>query len=166
MAHCIPLRVFPTVPSSTYRSIPRRAAVQNTLPLLHHHSNQVTSCAQAMRDQITPLAPDTCRLCWLYINDPSYRNEWKPTNGDTSSPGTRSPGSTCRHLGAPTGETTECTSCGGKVKLKLFNCATYGQCTVGKPVDGLACCVGCPSYEGTNPPGKDIPRTLGIFIGA
>lgn len=52
----------------------------------------------------------------------------------------------CANLKAPTGESVECGSCQGRVSLKLFECQVHGTCTIGKKVDGRACCKGCPDY--------------------
>ncbi|MCI0459761.1 MAG: hypothetical protein L0Z62_22655 [Gemmataceae bacterium] len=78
-------------------------------------------------------SPESCRLCWLAANDPRYQRLW----------GITGPGA-CVHLGAETGETGECVSCWGRVKLKVFGCVVHGTCTTGKQVEGVACCRGCP----------------------
>ena len=36
-----------------------------------------------------------------------------------------------------------CTSCPAKPRIKVFACAVHGECTIGKRLDGLACCAGC-----------------------
>lgn len=53
----------------------------------------------------------------------------------------------CAHLGEETGRKIECGTCAGKIQLKVFSCSQFGECTVGKPVDGMACCVKCSHYE-------------------
>ncbi len=54
----------------------------------------------------------------------------------------------CKHLGNPTGKTVECPACAsGKVKLKTFECAVFGECVQVKKPDGIASCQGCQSYE-------------------
>lgn len=57
---------------------------------------------------------------------------------------------TCKNFGAATGETESCPTCptrGGKVTLKVYACAAFGTCTVGKEVAGRGCCkADCPSY--------------------
>lgn len=58
----------------------------------------------------------------------------------------------CRHLGKETEETVECVTCQGRVRLKLMSCAVHGRCTTRKPVNGVACCVGCKDRE----PGADL----------
>ena len=53
----------------------------------------------------------------------------------------------CRFLGAATGETVPCASCGGrKVALKLFACAIWTQCVQVKHPPGVASCAGCKDY--------------------
>ena len=90
---------------------------------------------------------DTCRRCWLYHNDPRYRQMW----GDDPADGNEL--LTCTHLGEPTGEEATCPTCPGKEppRLKLFACGVYGQCTVAKAVHGVACCDRgrCPSFAST-----------------
>lgn len=56
------------------------------------------------------------------------------------------PKAACINLGKPTGETRTCETCTGKVELKVMTCDVHGTCTIGKPVDGLACCKGCGDY--------------------
>jgi hypothetical protein len=46
----------------------------------------------------------------------------------------------CVHLGEPTGRTVGCETCTGNISLKVLACAVHGECTVGKRVDGVACC--------------------------
>jgi hypothetical protein len=55
--------------------------------------------------------------------------------------------SPCSHLGAETRQ-QPCDSCnGGKTRIKIFACAIHGECTIGKRLDGLACCSGCGDYS-------------------
>lgn len=53
----------------------------------------------------------------------------------------------CIHRGEITGETVGCKTCGGNVQLKLFACAIYGTCTVGKRVANHACCDSTCTYR-------------------
>lgn len=48
----------------------------------------------------------------------------------------------------------ECGDCTSKPKIKVFACALHGECTLGKPLDGLACCATCADYSDTSPPPK------------
>lgn len=57
----------------------------------------------------------------------------------------------CLHLGADTGKTVECPSCAGTVRLKLHACERFAKCTLGKPVEGVACCVTCEDREPITP---------------
>ena len=41
----------------------------------------------------------------------------------------------------------ECDTCSGKVQIKLFGCAKYGECSIGKALSGIACCANCNEYE-------------------
>lgn len=58
----------------------------------------------------------------------------------------------CVHLGEQTGHTVTCERCPGRVELKLFKCSRYGQCTLQKSVDGVACCNGSRSVGGRHEP--------------
>lgn len=52
----------------------------------------------------------------------------------------------CASLG-PELRREQCPSCSGHVQIKVFACATHGECTIGQPIDGLACCSGCASFR-------------------
>lgn len=53
----------------------------------------------------------------------------------------------CAHLGAEF-RREPCTGCKGKrTELKVFACAIHVECTLGKQLEGLACCATCPDYE-------------------
>lgn len=75
----------------------------------------------------------------------------------------------CVNLGEYTGETEHCQSCRGTVLVKVYACSVYGRCTMGKPVNGLACCNGtrgedgfhtpCPSYRAEGEHEKAVPIT-------
>lgn len=77
------------------------------------------------------------RLAALRESDPRYR---ALADGRPIPPAPPLP---CVHRGGATGE-RECQSCGGNVRLKVHACAIHGACTVGKHLDGLACCRECP----------------------
>ncbi len=57
----------------------------------------------------------------------------------------------CRNLGGDTGQLVACKSCGGgkKTTLRLYSCAVYGTCVLGKKQSGVAGCERgrCPGYE-------------------
>lgn len=40
-----------------------------------------------------------------------------------------------------------CESCSGNVQIKILSCEIHGECTIGKPIDGVKCCAGCPDAE-------------------
>jgi hypothetical protein len=52
----------------------------------------------------------------------------------------------CKHLGQEK-RRQKCTTCAGNVELKVLNCAEHGECTLGKKIDGVACCAGCSEYK-------------------
>lgn len=52
----------------------------------------------------------------------------------------------CQFLGQEL-RTQECSSCAGKVRLKVFACQLHKECTMGKWLDGVATCATCLDYE-------------------
>jgi len=62
----------------------------------------------------------------------------------------RAPKAECLHLGGQL-EVLECQTCIGKTRIKVFACETHERCTLGKQLDGLACCAKCRDY---------VPRPL------
>lgn len=59
----------------------------------------------------------------------------------------KEPPGRCHHLGAEI-RREDCTGCKGKrTQIKVFACAVHGECTLGKKLDGLACCAGCKDYQ-------------------
>ncbi len=54
---------------------------------------------------------------------------------------------TCRHLGEPTGETLDCGTCRGRVSLKVFTCAVFGQCTASDASAGIHHCGNCQEWQ-------------------
>jgi hypothetical protein len=92
-----------------------------------------------------PAPQPKCPWCRLAASDPRYAALF----GSRAA----SPALPCSHLGAPTGWTVDCPTCPGKgkVSLKLFHCTKHEKCTIGKKVEGVACCVGCPDHSGRQP---------------
>ncbi len=78
---------------------------------------------------------DQCRSCWRLINEPKIVQALIPANLP------------CVHRGEQLSERASCSSCRGKVELKLYECDVYGKCTLAKKVDGLGCCKDCPSFQ-------------------
>jgi hypothetical protein len=59
----------------------------------------------------------------------------------------KNPRGPCANLGDET-RRVDCAGCGGKrTQIKVFACAIHGECTIGKRLDGIACCVGCGDYS-------------------
>jgi len=40
-----------------------------------------------------------------------------------------------------------CPTCDGHVQIKVFACALHGECTLEKPLAGLATCASCSDYR-------------------
>jgi hypothetical protein len=57
----------------------------------------------------------------------------------------------CVHLGRVELRRELCESCGGKTQIKVFGCAAFRECTLGKKLPGLACCDGCQRWESAAP---------------
>ena len=53
----------------------------------------------------------------------------------------------CIHRGDLTRE-TDCPTCTGKQRLKVYQCAKYYEATIGRQTGKLACCASCNDYEG------------------
>lgn len=67
---------------------------------------------------------------------------------DHEPPPPPAPMSRCIHLGLELRQVT-CEPCKGKPRIKVFACEVFGQCTIGKPVDGVSgCCNGKPAANG------------------
>jgi hypothetical protein len=52
----------------------------------------------------------------------------------------------CVHLGEMV-RMEECGTCTNKPKIKVFVCGLHGECSLAKPLDGLACCAACEDYQ-------------------
>lgn len=109
--------------------------------------------------EVGPYKPEYCRLCWLANNDARYQELW----GLQAKPIILK----CIHLGEPTGEVIVCLPCNpeGGTKIKTFKCTKYGQCTLRKYIDGIACCNGtlvngaiipCPEFTSE----RKVPESL------
>ncbi len=111
-------------------------------------TRQCKSQKMAVRGAMVKAA--TCAGCSLRNHPPLEPKQAKarPTAAKHPLP--------CIHLGEPIGETVECQSCNGTVKLKLFACAVHGKCTTAKKVDAYAACPGCKDYSAS--PAKERPR--------
>jgi hypothetical protein len=51
----------------------------------------------------------------------------------------------CRQLGREVRQEI-CLGCGGDVRIKIFACSVHGECTLGQPLAGIACCSKCDDY--------------------
>ena len=57
------------------------------------------------------------------------------------------PPGACQHRGEARG-TSECVTCQGSVKIKLFACALHNcECTIGKVIPRARCCATCEDYS-------------------
>lgn len=63
----------------------------------------------------------------------------------------------CKYLGSATGNTPQCLSCQGTVRIKTFACAVHGECTTHKPITNVACCMSCDWYCSTSL-GREVAR--------
>jgi len=57
----------------------------------------------------------------------------------------------CRHLGESVRKEA-CRACRGHVQVKVFACALHGECTLGRMLQGTACCARCPDYSNDQAP--------------
>lgn len=51
----------------------------------------------------------------------------------------------CVHMGDVEIGRVPCPSIPGGI-IKVYPCARHGRCTLGRPLDGVACCASCPDY--------------------
>jgi len=56
----------------------------------------------------------------------------------------------CAHRGDES-RRQECSTCQGKVQLKVFTCALHGECTLEKPLAGVRTCKSCPDHRPHRP---------------
>jgi len=91
---------------------------------------------------------DQCVLCWQWLHSEPHNRLW----GGNGKVKPYRPQARCRHLGVATGEMKDCTNCTNSPRLKLFACGVHGSCTLGKRVEGTACCLDCPDYAPAPPP--------------
>ncbi len=87
-----------------------------------------------------------CPTCRLYDTNAKYRAHWDKIGNYWTAPAKLSAMPRkfdCRFLGEATGETEECPSCQGTVKLKVFACGHEER----GPVTTSKRCNGCPGYE-------------------
>ncbi|MCD5967660.1 hypothetical protein, partial [Stenotrophomonas maltophilia] len=53
---------------------------------------------------------------------------------------------TCLNLSPEHLRLINCKSCNNSsIKIKVYRCSVYGECTIGKKIPELTCCQGCPS---------------------
>lgn len=112
-------------------------------------------------DRTTPGRPyqsGDCRDCWQFYHDAHYRRRRggegpvvpvvaKSTSSRRHIAAERPP---CRHLGADTGELVQCETCVG-TRLKVFECAKHGRCTIAKHGVGVKGCCADGCYEAPQP---------------
>jgi hypothetical protein len=81
------------------------------------------------------LTPEKCE---------AYRANWRnnPLPQAKEAPPQREP---CAHLGEEV-RREQCEGCHGQVQLKVFACDVRGECTIQRPLAGVACCGGCMEW--------------------
>lgn len=101
---------------------------------LHNHAEVLDGHPiTCVGDPSQPPGPKNFRLCWQVFTSDAHANHI-----GIDSPATTGP---CVYLGEATGETTGCTEgCGNGTRLKLFQCAIHGICTLGKRGERGGCC--------------------------
>lgn len=103
----------------------------------------------------SPYDLSQCRVCWLFVHDPDFRQRW---GGDPatalSAPGQPVPAPPPQDRSTPCLHrcqelrTVRCTSCRGEVHVKVFACNLHRECTIGRQVRGpVACCATCLDYR-------------------
>lgn len=120
-------------------------------------------CDDTHCDIAGPVGEGICRVCWNRLG----HNPAVPANAyaDLGNKRQASPGkyamsfrraNPCHHLGEPTGETRDCSFCGGAKNISLLSCAIHGRCTTERHLayrekDGgwvqVAFCLSCTEYQ-------------------
>ena len=54
---------------------------------------------------------------------------------------------TCIHRSQNHLRLKDCPTCAGSVKIKVFNCVLYKECTIQQQIDNIKCCASCSDYE-------------------
>lgn len=75
--------------------------------------------------------------CWEDQRGPGQNRHGTP-------PANRS--ALCQHLGDQL-RNEPCQTCRGDVQVKVFACGIHGECTLGKELPHIACCLRCHYYE-------------------
>ena len=88
--------------------------------------------------------------CTLAVDEATIKNKCQP--GPFRVPAKRGP---CVHRGEES-RREECDTCRGRVKLKVFDCTLHGECTLEKPLVGVATCNDCADYQ--PPPSSALLR--------
>lgn len=52
----------------------------------------------------------------------------------------------CKLLGEEI-DRIDCKSCGGAVRIKVFDCPLHGRCVIGKKIDGVQNCSACGDWQ-------------------
>lgn len=86
----------------------------------------------------------------LITRHPKYAGVFRPGFAapivlDDPTKDTKAGKKACAHRGAET-DRVLCSTCRGRVQLKVFACDKHGTCTEHKKVDGHTCCDGCPDH--------------------
>ncbi len=69
----------------------------------------------------------------------------------------RSEGCHCLHRG-PELRREPCSTCKGTVQVKVFACAVLGECTLAKPLSGIATCETCEHYQRPTSHEAEVPQ--------
>lgn len=85
-----------------------------------------------------------CAVCFAWLHNPALKAHYEKLPAQKSIAKMQKP--PCVHLGEETGNKVQCATCSGKVMVKTLACSVFKECSVAKPLAGIACCANCLSY--------------------
>jgi hypothetical protein len=96
-----------------------------------------------------------CPQCRKFVSNPGYREVCRrrverQERAARQAAGAKTPPQrtlpVCTHLGGKTGAKVPCGP-NRKCSELVRTCAVHGECTMSRPVEGKACCQGCPDFS-------------------
>lgn len=72
--------------------------------------------------------------------------KYAPTESEAVHAVCKKPRGPCASLGKQV-RLEKCLSCTGSVKVKVFACGVFGECTLAKSIQGIANCQRCKSFK-------------------
>lgn len=92
-------------------------------------------------------------MTWKQIANADSRKKWRCTICGTKAYAEDpqavqhkcKPRGKCSHLGREL-RREQCNTCAGRTEIKVLACDVHGECTIGKPIEDVACCAACDKF--------------------